>query len=393
MCLKNNALTNVVIAMAVTLSLFAAGGQPPSALAGPATRPAEPSTIRVYVLKYAQAENVARMVSATIGDEAKCAAERAGNRLVVSAPPAVFDKIDQLILQLDQSQKEEQRETIVIQLQHASANDLARMLQDTLSDANIQLRAWDRTNCIVVNGSKAGIERVKSLIKELDREAVSAGQAEEVITIYPLVTKPDNGVEGALGLVLGDRGRFSVDTVRNTVIVKADAQGTRRAQQIIKALDVPEQKAVATQASTQYRVRLVWLVSGLKREGALPPPADLKEVVDELAKISITDLSLVDQTVITATGEEFKVESAPELIGYPPRLRFEGRFLAEAKDASSRQLSVRIEVDSRETSSQTGPGCRLESTIAAPVGHSVVLGVTSMRNMASVFVLQLLPAK
>lgn len=417
---KNLAVKNLLHTMVVVLFLCANAVQSSNALAGqprrrspapttsvavtPTTRPAEVRReIRVFGLKHALAIVVAAVVDEVIDGEVRCVPQSEGNSLVVAAPPKLFHEIMDLIALLDQPRQEEERETVFIQLEYAEADELAEMLREILSDESIQLRVWGHTNSIVVCGSGAGIDRALSLIEKLDRNVVSSGQAGEIIEIFPLATKPDVELEGALELVLGDRGLFYVDTARNTVVVKADIRGAQRAQQIIEALDVPERKAAVTSASTQYRVRLVWLVNGLPREEFMPPPDDLKEVVDELAKISVTGLVLASQSVITASSQEFTMESTPMIVG-TYRLRFEGRFLPGAEDPGSRQLSVRIEVDSEHTTSTTGgvggsrtstrtvPVCKLESTIAAPVGHSVVLGVTSMGQMTSVFVLQILPA-
>ena len=135
------------------------------------------------------------------------------------------------------------------------------------------------------------------------------------------------------------------------------------------------------------------------RRAASIPPADLKDVVDELAKISVTDLKLAAQTVVQSSGREFRIEATPRLDN-PCELTVTGEALDEAAPQPRMRLSLEaLEYEEwhlrtgRDASRrmQTRDLCTLETTVSAPPGHAVVLGVTPTQEMTSVFVLQILP--
>jgi len=324
-----------------------------------------------------------------------CTADTRTNCLVVSAPDSAFKQIEQLLEQLDQPEQGKPK-TQIFNLTYANADDLADMLEDTLPDSRIRIRAWQQANCIVVTADPAGLELVKSLISELDCSAVDVTKEKESIGIFPLDKTPDDELEDALDLAMGDNGKCAIDTTRNHVIVRGNATAMENAKQVISAFEWNEDTAPPP-ATVQQRVRLVWLTSEAKRLGLALPPADLKDVVDELAKLSITDLGLVSQNMVNTAGQEFTIESSPNLTS-SLKLLMHGKFLGAPDSSETRQLSLSLEaIDPKlipqPRGSRSNTLCKFESTISAPIGHSIVLGITSIESMTSVFVLQLLPAK
>jgi hypothetical protein len=137
------------------------------------------------------------------------------------------------------------------------------------------------------------------------------------------------------------------------------------------------------------RVRIVWFVGlepGVKEDA--PPPPDLGDVIEELSAIGVTNLHLGAQTIVQAiTNEEFEVAAETDPIwGGPNRLEFSG----ELGDTvgTARRLTVDLKI---EDSEQGEVVCRLTTSLVAPIGHAVVLGVAPMvQRRSSVLVLQIM---
>src|SRR5262249_8783406 len=150
----------------------------------------------------------------------------------------------------------------------------------------------------------------------------------------------------------------------------------------------------AGQQAEELRVRVVWLVSGLAREDAVPPP-DLGDVLAELTKLGIDKPRLAAQTLVNALpGQSFKVDGSAKLEG-TCRLAIAG-VRGEKKAPPSMHLDVKA---TREGEPQKGFAggrrseeqiCSLSTHITTPLGHAVVLGVTPTDGLTSVFVVQVL---
>lgn len=418
--------------------------------------------VRVYGLEHVEAQEIAEVLNRTLGDSVKCEAYREGNKVVLMAMPDVFEDVEKLLLQLDTADGAKSQRITAFALEHVDPDELVDRLNGILGNERIEFGAWQpnrivargaesvvaqatelitqldvpgesdkhqtrvsqlahvaaedacdllddtfgreegfhcthdpRTNTLIVTASEVTFLRVEQLLKALDVPQQDAGDQPDV-RVFPLRhVAPDDTLEEALELVLDDRGSFAIDRARKQVLVKAPFTTQERVESILEHLDVP--LGAGGSASPERRLRLVWLVSGLEREDAAPPPGDLKEVIEELAKIGVTDLKLAAQTVVTLAGSEFAITASP-ILDKPCELTIEG-VRGESGDPNQLELRLKVrEVFEYVTPAKPGKAsseriglrdlCQLETTVSAPPGHAVVLGVTPIGKMTSVFVIQ-----
>lgn len=94
----------------------------------------------------------------------------AANLLVITDWRSNLERIDSLLLQLDQVSDEPMQ---VMPLQHASANDTSKLISQLLAREqgadSAQVVADPRSNALLVRGSADSRERVRALLAQLDR--------------------------------------------------------------------------------------------------------------------------------------------------------------------------------------------------------------------------------
>lgn len=314
---------------------------PPSPYAqSPATRPAPPpQVLRVYALRNAKATEVYKLIERLWSGPTsiRVVPDARTNALIVSAPKEASEQVTDLVKLLDVPDEKPQEQRVeIFALKYVRASDLLQTLQQTLTGDRphpLNLACDPSTNALLVSGSPADLETTKELISLLDRPTP---------------------VEPRLG----------------------------------------------------RKVRIVWLVSDMDLP---PPPPDLKDVIDELDSLGVRNLRLVTQNMIqTISGEEFSIQCTPP--GFLNcRVRIQGKFEENGAGTPRLRLSLNAvgKVPPKEppappslspTPSPTPPPssgpselATLMTTVFAPPGHKVVLGVTPIDQYTSVFVIQILP--
>jgi hypothetical protein len=262
----------------------------------------------------------------------------------------------------------------------------------------------ERTNSILVlvpSGDQTSIEK---LIKALDVETPDkydpTAQKVEILALEHM--EADDDLAAALQLVYGGPKGFALDRQRRIVLLSGAKQVREEAARVARALDIAAQHDPRRKLLGELRVRIVWLVSGLKREDAPAAPEDLSEVVAELARLGIDKPRLAAQVIVNAPlNAPFQMEGSAKLDA-ACRLGIVGT-LTDKKDA----LGMEIQIDaSRENEPGQRGGfdggfggrgaprgaqiCNLRTQIRTTLGHAVVLGVTPTDGMTSVFVVQVL---
>jgi type II secretion system protein D len=271
---------------------------------------------KVYKLKYADAENVAQIISNMYGTTQRgpmpfffiprrqrrtAGGSLAGNvsavayptlnAVIVSTSPAKnFELIDQFIRDLDVPTPEEHRETTVVyQLEYSDAQELADLLntmwQSGLSrrsmrgrfsffrflmggqieqkDINtlagqVDIAADTNTNSLLITTPKRNVEEVLNIIKQLD---VSRGQVWLDISILEVTL--DNDTKLGLELALKEKRIFGVDRltgeINSTLQLKNELMGftyslaTKEYQALLYSL--MKENKVRTLASPSILVR------------------------------------------------------------------------------------------------------------------------------------------
>jgi hypothetical protein len=292
------------------------------------------------------------------------------------------------------------QELIVYPLKNAPALEVARALREVvggergLTGRELRVTADTNTNSVLIQMAPGERGQIEKAIKALDVEGSSDTKQ---VVVHPLTNLvPDTDLERALQLVFeGRQGKFALDRQRRVVVVSGDRQTRDEAIQIVKTLDVVQAEQ---QKGGEFRVRVVWLVSGLKRQDAAAVPADLSEVTTELAKLGIDKLQRAAQVLVTTPlAVPFQV-SGSVLLDAPCRFSIEGT-LTEKSSVPS--LEMEVNAMRAGDGPRTNPGagnsqprstsiCSLHTHVSTPVGHAVVMGVTPTDGMTSVFVIQVL---
>ena len=183
------------------------------------------------------------------------------------------------------------------------------------------------------------------------------------------------------------------------------AAGTERSLAVVEAFlnrmdtDTPGRPASAP-AAKEMQLRLVWLVAGLADDAAAAPPSDLESVVQELANIGVTNLTMAAQMVVNVTeGEKFTASGSAK-VNEPCTVNFTGMLGDMGPEGllPTDQPPLRLEITATAPANEDVPRgmrphplCHLQTTIKASPGESVVLGVVPVESKPAVFVMQVLP--
>jgi hypothetical protein len=287
----------------------------------------------------------------------------------------------------------------VFQAKFVKAHELGPVIQQILAPL-VRVSVDERSNSVIVMANAEDMATVKELIQKID---VPKAAREAPVRFYPLRNiTADSDLYNALTRFLPPNS-FFLEGKTNQVIISGDENAQQAAARLIDRLDV-------TKAPDQeVQIRVIWLASDLDQKDGRKPPEDMKAVVAELEKMGIEEPRLVTQTLVTALrGRPFRVEGLAGLES-PFQLFVSGTLLGAANrgENDKLQISIRATGTLRKTVGPVPSGGkapapvsisveqlgRLETEITAPLGHSVVLGVTPTATSTSAFVVQMLPKR
>jgi hypothetical protein len=283
----------------------------------------------------------------------------------------------------------------IIRLKYIPAVDCAKILNELLGTGQqLRIVADPITNSLLLAGTPGQLTTVTQLIIKLDVDVPGSDRPATKTAVFSLrYLKVDHTLDEALRLMVRpSQGAFALDPRQNQVIVSADPKTLDEIKALLDRLDnQARDKAVVPTPEVQLRV--VWLASGLPQD-ASKPPADLKDVVEELGKIGVGDLRLVSQSVVMTMTETSFTLSGSGVLATPCELSIKGT--VSAPGAEPPTLQINIDATRQTTEAKSGvvkviPVCRVATQIVAPPGHSIVLGVTPSETLTSVFIVQLMP--
>jgi hypothetical protein len=205
--------------------------------------------------------------------------------------------------------------------------------------------------------------------------------------------------------------KLAADARTNAILVSASDDEIAKIKDLIARLDTPSARDDAARPKVQVQVRVIWLVNDAPRPVApppqagtvppgvpaapapAPPPDDLKEVLPALTKFGIDKPRLAAQTLVSVTPDvQFQAKGVASLDGLPCQFAVTGRLVDKMEkmpvlEVTLRATRERATRDQQRTSEEIG---NLQTEITAPPGHFVVLGMTPMDAMTSIFVVQVL---
>jgi hypothetical protein len=277
-------------------------------------------------------------------------------------------------------------EVQILLLRHVRADEMVKVLKKIAPDVTVA--AYERSNALIVTGLGQRVEKAQALVAKLDTPDADNAAAEPETRIFPLQgIEIDKGLEDSLRLIYSSPavGNFAVDRQRKLVI----ASGRENTLKLVAKLLTDLEQAARAPLTVDVRVRVVWLVSGVTREDAPPPPDDLKEILPSLAKLGIDKPRLAAQAVVNAAaGARFQTKGTARL-DTACQFAVTGR-LGTGKGPAGMEVSIQA---TRERDRERAPEtiCDLQTEVSTPPGHLVLLGVTPTGSTTSVFVVQVLP--
>jgi hypothetical protein len=250
------------------------------------------------------------------------------------------------------------------------------------------------TLAVIVTAAPEQFKAVEEFIKKLD-----VPERTREIRVYrlknALVTETSKVLQTLLQGV-----SFAMDQRTNSLLASGDPAQMQVTEQLIQQLD----SVTAGPGAESRRIRFVWLVS---IPTLSPAPPDLQDVLEELQVIGVRDLRLAAQHIVeTTAGDQFQTQSTPAAFD-SCRLKIEGKL--EQTRTQPPRLEVALtatglvpKTDPDAPSAPPAPRpsmpqppenlATLRTTIVAPPGHKVVLGVTPIGPCTSVFVIQAMEA-
>lgn len=365
----------------------------------------------IYYLKQVQAGAVEKLIQELYADvkdapKFKVVADERTNALLISAPDEIVKQIEDLLKALDAAPAEKPKvivkpldEIKVFTLKNASASQSLNVINN-LVGAGVQVTADDRTNSLIATGPKKELEMLEALLIRMDQ--VQTGDS-MTLRVYPLKhASPENTVNTLNSLGLG--ALYSMDTENRRLLVRGDEEVHKAIEEMLQTIDAPKEKP----KPQPMQLRIVWLVEEkLAGKDAREPAKNLEKVITVLNdKLGVTNLKMAAQLLVTIDptkddrDEPFTAHGTTSLQeGLSVRLEVVGQIIGQEDGKPTIQLSIEASqpdanADQAFRGRSNTPSNRtltsLTTKVAAPAGHSIVLGMTPIHSTDSVFVLQVL---
>jgi hypothetical protein len=256
---------------------------------------------------------------------------------------------------------------------------ITELIGDNPKAPPIRMAAEMQGNHFIVWADPVDIESIQQMINAIDKESEQAHDEPRMQTL-PLKDVDIAVLQQAL-TILPVQVKFALADANRQLIVTGDDKTLAMVANLVKSLDRPPPPL----PDWQGRVRIVWLATGKMPAGAASPPADLKGVVAELARIGVENPRLVTQAVGNiSTDNLLSIDGLADLDG-PYNLKIKGQLGKK----SGETIELAISINANKLANQGGV-LQLSTTITAPPGHAVVLGVTPSGPTTSIFIVQLL---
>ncbi|HUG89507.1 MAG TPA: secretin N-terminal domain-containing protein [Planctomycetaceae bacterium] len=385
-----------------------------------ATAADEPATPRstspahklvVFKLQHSAADSVVTLLDGVLpslvrSDDLRLVADARTNSILVTGTDDVLTKVKAVIQELDVEEPERRpnrrAEVKVFTLEQVSAREAAETLRSLYADraaspfgrqrgggdSRVAIAADERANSVIVTGDEEILNTIEALLLRLDqpRPREEAPQTE----VIGLQSVPADDVAETLLRLGVSRVEVVADKITNTIILRGDRKSVEQATDLLSKLYERRRPQ-----ADDVRLRVIWLVSpGLAGEDAADPPQNLDKVLDALkSKAGVGDLKMAAQFLLNASGvggRQLSATGTTTLRSGRGRADISLDAAIDASSDGSPRLEIAIDVKRAEEAGSPTI-CRLNTVLSAPAGHPVVLGMTPIDSMASVFVIEILP--
>ncbi len=179
-------------------------------------------------LKYISADNMVNALRPLIAPTSYIASYQQSNTIIVVDLASNLERIASIISKLDVEGKE--AKIIVLQLKHAVAKDIAAKVNSVMgkdpakpvaqSDQSFTILADERLNALIVLGNDLSLNKVKTMISQLDIESPPGRQ--EVNVVYLSNANAEDLSKVVNQIVAADQKKANPQTAQDAVFVTAD---------------------------------------------------------------------------------------------------------------------------------------------------------------------------
>src|SRR5450830_434277 len=212
----------------------------------------------VVALGSSVAADIAGLVRPLVSVNGYVGPSASANALVITDSAANVRRIAKIVRQLDLGQKNAHD---VIQLRHGLANELARMMEQSLgrqgAESGSQVIADSRNNRLVIIGTQDVRKRLMDLARSLDTPAASVADNARVIRLRHSDAKQLAEVLDAMGQGLGQeagaaanrdgttaKALVKADESQNALVLIAEPSQIRTLENIVRQLDQPRSQVL-----------------------------------------------------------------------------------------------------------------------------------------------------
>ncbi len=213
---------------------------------------------RVIAVQNVPAAQMVPILRPLIPQQGHLAAYTSSNMLIISDRAANIDRLVRIVQRID---KPDSQEIEVIPLQHASANEIVRIIS-TLAQKDAKgaqlpgaplLVADDRTNSLLLSGDKASRLRIRGIIAHLDTPLEYSGKTQVIFLKYakaeelaPLLlgisktqqTAAQGGKPAVVANVSKGELDIQADPGNNALLVTAAPDEFERIKSVVRQLDI-----------------------------------------------------------------------------------------------------------------------------------------------------------
>ena len=212
---------------------------------------------KVITIKNTPALDLVPILRPLVAKYGHLAGVRSANALIISDHASNISRIEQIIDRLDKSGSEELE---VIQLKEAWVGNVVTMLQSLDPDkvaqgkgsknrsaGSIRVVADERSNRLIIKGEKTARERIRKLIKQLDKPSYFSGSAKVIRLRYADAKKLAELIKNLMADSTGGgkdankaKGKASVyaDEELNALVIRAEPSILKEITDIVHELDV-----------------------------------------------------------------------------------------------------------------------------------------------------------
>ena len=246
---------------------------------------------KVIQIRNVNATQLVPILRPLVAQQGHLAAYAQTNVLIISDRASNISRISEIIQRID---KQSDADIEFIQLEHAFASEVVRLLQNLATtapgkkgaQATVKFSADERTNSILLTGEPSERLKFSSIIKKLDRPVDSAGNIHVVYLRYAdaeniakilgsvgkEVVKAQSKNVGSKGAASGNSLNIQADQVSNALVITAPMSVFRSLRSVIQQLDIPRAQVhieaiiaeVSMDASNELGVQ--WIIDGTPKD-------------------------------------------------------------------------------------------------------------------------------